>query len=65
MKAANKKPILHLTGPDRDDKDVIIAKAHSVAVENNMDWDKIYDQVQDTHEACFVLLKLSKYFKII
>ena len=64
MKAIHKKPILNLTDLDRNDKTVIIAKARSVAVENNFDWDKIYDKIKDAHENCILLLKLSKYFKI-
>ena len=64
MKVRHIKPILHLTNNDRDDKFVIIAKARSVAVENNMDWDKIYNQIRDTHEHCILLLELSKHFKI-
>jgi hypothetical protein len=64
MKARRVKPILHLTNPDRDDKSVIIDKARSVAVENNMDWDRIYNQIKDTHEHCILLLELSKHFKI-
>jgi hypothetical protein len=64
MKARHIKPILHLTNNDRDDKFVIIAKARSVAVENNLDWDKIYNQIRDTHEHCILLLELSKHFKI-
>jgi hypothetical protein len=64
MKARHIKPVLHLTNPDRDDKSVMIAKARSVAVENNMDWDKIYNQIKDTHEHCILLLELSKHFKI-
>ncbi len=64
MKAADKKPVLHLTESDRDDKSVIITKARSVADEKNMDWDKIYNQVKDAHENCILLLKLSKHFKI-
>jgi hypothetical protein len=64
MKARRFKPILHLTNPDRDDEFVIIAKARSVAIENNMDWDKIYNQIRDTHEHCILLLELSKHFKI-
>jgi hypothetical protein len=64
MKSTYNKPILHLTDFDRDDKSVMIAKARSVAVENNMDWDKIYDQIKNTHEHCILLLELSKHFKI-
>jgi hypothetical protein len=64
MKSTHKKPILHLTDLDRDEKAVMIAKAYSIAVENNMDWDKIYDQIKDTHEHCILLLELSKHFKI-
>jgi hypothetical protein len=64
MKSTHKKPILHLTNLDRDDKSVMIAKARYVAVENNMDWDKIYGQIKDTHEHCILLLELSKHFKI-
>jgi hypothetical protein len=64
MKSKYKKPILHLTDLDRDDKSVMIAKARSVAVENNLDWDRIYNQIKDTHERCIVLLELSKHFKI-
>jgi hypothetical protein len=64
MKSTHKKPILHLTDLDRDDKSVLITKARSVAVENNMNWDKIYDQIKDTHEHCILLLELSKHFKI-
>ena len=64
MKSTYKKPILHLTDLDRDNKSVMIAKARSVAVENNMDWDKIYDQIKNTHEHCILLLELSKHFKI-
>jgi hypothetical protein len=64
MKSTYKKPILHLTDLDRDDKSVMIAKARSVAVENNLDWDRIYNQIKDTHERCIVLLELSKHFKI-
>jgi uncharacterized protein YpuA (DUF1002 family) len=64
LKTTHIKPTLQLTNSDRDDKDVMIAKAHSVAIENNMDWDKIYNQVKDAHEDCPILLKLSKYFKI-
>jgi hypothetical protein len=64
MKARHIKPILHLASPDRDDKLVILAKARSVAVENNLDWDKIYNQIKDTHEHCILLLELSKHFKI-
>jgi hypothetical protein len=64
MKSIYKKPILHLTDIDRDDKSVMIAKARSIAVENNMDWDKIYSQIKDTHEHCILLLELSKHFKI-
>jgi hypothetical protein len=64
MKSTLKKPILHLTSVDRDDKTVMIAKARSVAVENNMDWDKIYGRIKDTHEHCILLLELSKHFKI-
>ena len=64
MKVKHKKPILYLTDSDRDEKSAMIDKAHSVAVENNLDWDKIYKQIKDTHEHCIVLLKLSKHFKI-
>jgi hypothetical protein len=64
MKTKRYKPMLHLTNPDRDDKSVIISKARSVAIENNMDWDKIYSQIRDTHEHCILLLELSKHFKI-
>ncbi|MCX6259560.1 MAG: hypothetical protein NTY95_01805 [Bacteroidia bacterium] len=64
MKSTHKKPILQLTDLDRDDRSVMMAKARSVAVENNMDWDKIYDQIKDTHEHCILLLELSKHFKI-
>ena len=64
MSARHIKPILFLTDQDRKDKSVMISKAHSVAVENNMDWDKIYNQVKDAHENCPILLKLSKHFKI-
>jgi len=64
MKSTHKKPILRLTDLDRDDKSVMITKARSVAVENNMNWDKIYDQIKDTHEHCILLLELSKHFKI-
>ena len=64
MKSTYRKPILHLTDLDRDDKYVIIAKARSVAIENNMNWDKIYNQIKDTHEHCILLLELSKHFKI-
>ena len=64
MKSTYKKPILQLTDLDRDDRSVMMAKARSVAVENNMDWDKIYDQIKDTHEHCILLLELSKHFKI-
>jgi len=64
MKARLIKPILHLTSNERDDKFVIIAKARSAAVENNMDWDKIYNRIRDTHEHCILLLELSKHFKI-
>jgi hypothetical protein len=64
MKSTYKKPILQLTDIDRDDRSVMMAKARSVAVENNMDWDKIYDQIKDTHEHCILLLELSKHFKI-
>jgi hypothetical protein len=64
MKSTHKKPILQLNDLDRDDKSVMITKARSVAVENNMDWDKIYDQIKDTHEHCILLLELSKHFKI-
>jgi hypothetical protein len=42
----------------------MIAKARSVAAENNMDWDKIYNQIKDAHEDCILLLELSKHFKI-
>lgn len=59
MKSTYKKPILQLTDIDRDDRSVMMAKARSVAVENNMDWDKIYDQIKDTHEHCILLLELS------
>jgi hypothetical protein len=64
MKSTYKKPILQLTDIERDDRSVMMAKARSVAVENNMDWDKIYDQIKDTHEHCILLLELSKHFKI-
>jgi hypothetical protein len=64
MKSTYKKPILQLTDIDRDDRSVMMAKARSVAVENNMNWDKIYDQIKDTHEHCILLLELSKHFKI-
>lgn len=64
MKARRIKPILQLTDPDRDNEFVIIAKARSVALENNMDWDKIYTKIRDTHEHCILLLELSKHFKI-
>lgn len=64
MKARHFKPSLHLTDLEREDKFVIIAKAHSVAVENNMDWDTIFDKIKDTHEHCILLLELSKHFKI-
>jgi hypothetical protein len=64
MKARHIKPILHLASPDTDDNLVILAKARSVAVENNLDWDKIYNQIKDTHEHCILLLELSKHFKI-
>jgi hypothetical protein len=64
MKSTYKKPILQLTDIDRDDRSVMMAKARSIAVENNMDWDKIYDQIKDTHEHCILLLELSKHFKI-
>jgi hypothetical protein len=64
LKTRHIKPILHLTNRDRDEKTVMIAKAHSIAVENNMDWDKIYNQVKDAHEDCPILLKLSKHFNI-
>ena len=64
MKSTHKKPMLHLTDLDRDDKSVMISKARSAAVENHMDWDKIYDQIKDTHEHCILLLELSKHFKI-
>jgi hypothetical protein len=64
VKATHKKPILHLTNLDRDNKSAMIAKARSVAVENILDWDKIYDQVKDAHENCILLLELSKHFKI-
>jgi hypothetical protein len=57
MKLTFKKPILHLTDLDRDDESVMIAKAHSVAVENNLNWDKIYNQIKDTHEHCILLLE--------
>jgi hypothetical protein len=64
MKKRHIKPILNLTNPDRDDELVILSKARSVAIENNMDWDKIYNQIRDTHEHCILLLELSKHFKI-
>jgi hypothetical protein len=64
VKSSYKKPILHLTDFDRDDKSVMIAKARAVAVENNMDWGKIFNQIKDTHEHCILLLELSKHFKI-
>ena len=64
MKAKHPKPKLYLTNSDRDDKLVIISKARSVAVENNMDWERIYNQIKDTHEHCILLLELSKHFKI-
>jgi uncharacterized protein YpuA (DUF1002 family) len=64
MKSTHKKPVLLLTNLDRDDKSVMIAKARSVAAENNMDWDKIYNQIKDAHEDCILLLELSKHFKI-
>jgi hypothetical protein len=64
MKARHLKPKLILTTSDRDDKYIIIAKARSVAVENNLDWERIYDQIKDTHEHCILLLELSKHFKI-
>ena len=64
MKAKKIKPILHLTDKDRNDNIVIMTKAKSVAVENNLDWDKIYTRIRDTHEHCILLLELSKHFKI-
>ena len=64
MKQIRKKPILHLTDDDRDDRAVMIDKARTVAVNNNMDWDKIYDRISDTHEHCILMLELSKHFKI-
>ena len=64
MKTKRRKPVLHLTNKDRDDNIVIMTKAKSVAVENNMDWDKIYTRISDTHEHCILLLELSKHFKI-
>jgi uncharacterized protein YpuA (DUF1002 family) len=64
MKSTHKKSILHLTNLDCEDKYVKIAKARSVAAENNMDWDKIYNQIKDTHEDCILLLELSKHFDI-
>jgi len=64
MKPTYKKPVLHLTDLERDDKSVMLDKARSVAVENNLDWDKIYNQIKDTHEHCILLLELSKHFKI-
>jgi len=64
MKSKHLKPKLHLTETDRDDKLVIISRARSVAVENNMDWERIYSQIKDTHEHCILLLELSKHFKI-
>ena len=64
MKPTHKKPILHLTDDDRDDRSVMIDKARSVAVENNLDWDKIYGRISDTHEHCILILELSKHFKI-
>lgn len=64
MKARHYKPTLHLTDLEREDTYVIIAKAYSVALENNMDWDRIFDKIKDTHEHCILLLELSKHFKI-
>jgi len=64
MKSTYRKPPLHLTTLDRDDKVIIIDKARSVAAENNMDWNKIYNQIKDAHEKCILLLELSKHFKI-
>jgi hypothetical protein len=64
MKTRHIKPKLHLTDPDRDDTFVIMEKARSAAIEYNMDWDKIYNQIKDTHEHCILLLELSKHFKI-
>ena len=64
MKSTYKKPILNLTDSDRNDESVMLDKARSVAVENSMNWDKIYDQIKDTHEHCILLLELSKHFKI-
>ncbi len=64
MKTRAKKPILNLSDSDREDTSVMIAKAFSVAVENNLDWVKISDHVKEAHENCILLLELSKYFKI-
>lgn len=64
MKERRRKPVLQLSDPDRDNESVIIAKARTVAIENNLDWDKIYDKIRDTHERCILLLQLSKHFKI-
>jgi hypothetical protein len=64
MKSRSPKPKLHLTASDRDDKSVIIDKARSAAAENKLDWDRIYNQIKDTHEHCILLLELSKHFKI-
>jgi len=64
MRSTFTKPILYLTSLDRDNKSVIIDKARSVAAENNMDWNKIYNQIKDAHENCILLLELSKHFKI-
>ncbi len=64
MKSSNKKPVLFLTDLDRDDKSVVIAKAQFVANENNLDWDRIFNQIKDIHEDCILLLELSKHFKI-
>jgi uncharacterized protein YpuA (DUF1002 family) len=64
MNIRAKKPILNLSDSDREDTSVMIAKAYSVAVENNMDWVKISDQVKEAHENCILLLQLSKHFKI-
>ncbi len=64
MKSKYKKPILYLTDLDRNDESVMLDKARSVAVENNLNWDKIFNQIKDTHEHCILLLELSKHFKI-
>jgi hypothetical protein len=57
-------PVLKLTNHDYDDRSRIYEKAQKIAVDNNLDWDKIYNQLKDCYTDSLFLLKLSKHFDI-